>query len=104
MAKYKIIFGTFPGEEHIVEVEEPTTDYGALIDILIDRLEAEGRKDCFRDPDDIKELGGDVYEDEYVIGGNHGLLLYHGGNLIMCAEHGTNLTGASPVTGIYRQV
>ena len=24
--------------------------------------------------------------------------------LILCAEHGTNLTGASPVTGIYRQV
>lgn len=83
MAKYKISFGTFPGEEHIVEVEEPTTDYGALIDILIDRLEAEGRKDCFRDPDDTKELGGDIYEDEYVIGGNHGLLLYHGGNFFI---------------------
>lgn len=25
MAKYKIIFGTFPGEEHIIEVDEPTT-------------------------------------------------------------------------------
>ena len=24
--------------------------------------------------------------------------------LILCAEHGTNLAGASPVTGIYRQV
>ena len=23
---------------------------------------------------------------------------------ILCAEHGANLTGASPVTGIYRQV
>ena len=23
---------------------------------------------------------------------------------LMCAEHGTNLAGASPVTGIYRQV
>ena len=22
----------------------------------------------------------------------------------LCAEHGTNLVGASPVTGIYRQV
>ena len=27
-----------------------------------------------------------------------------GAVLNMCAEHGTNLTGASPVTGIYRQV
>lgn len=24
--------------------------------------------------------------------------------IFLCAEHGTNLTGASPVTGIYRQV
>ena len=24
--------------------------------------------------------------------------------VILCAEHGTNLAGASPVTGIYRQV
>ena len=24
--------------------------------------------------------------------------------LLLCAEHGTNLTGESPVTGIYRQV
>ena len=25
-------------------------------------------------------------------------------NIRLCAEHGTNLTGASPATGIYRQV
>ena len=25
-------------------------------------------------------------------------------SLLLCAEHGTNLAGASPVTGIYRQV
>ena len=25
-------------------------------------------------------------------------------SLTLCAEHGTNLAGASPVTGIYRQV
>ena len=24
--------------------------------------------------------------------------------LLLCAEHGANLTGESPVTGIYRQV
>ena len=27
-----------------------------------------------------------------------------GGSPELCAEHGTNLTGESPVTGIYRQV
>ena len=26
------------------------------------------------------------------------------GSFSMCAEHGTNLAGVSPVTGIYRQV
>ena len=26
------------------------------------------------------------------------------GPFCMCAEHGTNLAGASPATGIYRQV
>ena len=26
------------------------------------------------------------------------------GVFLLCAEHGTNLAGASPVTGIYRQV
>lgn len=30
--------------------------------------------------------------------------LYYEGGLVLCAEHGTNLAGASPVTGIYRQV
>ena len=25
-------------------------------------------------------------------------------HFLLCAEHGTNLAGASPVTGIYRQV
>lgn len=83
MAKYKVIFGVYPSEEHILEIDEPTTDYGALVDILIDQLEAEGRKNCFIDPDDTKELGGEIYEDEYVIGGNHGLLLYHGGNFLI---------------------
>ena len=32
------------------------------------------------------------------------LLVNTAAPLILCAEHGANLTGASPVTGIYRQV
>lgn len=33
-----------------------------------------------------------------------GKALYHAGLFLLCAEHGANLTGESPVTGIYRQV
>lgn len=43
------------------------------VDKLIDKLESEGSTGCFVDPDEYNE-------DEYVIGGNHGLALYHGGN------------------------
>lgn len=43
------------------------------VDKLIDKLEAEGSTGCFVNPDEYNE-------DEYVIGGNHGLALYTGGN------------------------
>ena len=35
---------------------------------------------------------------------NKVLLNNHKSTFIVCAGHGTNLTGESPVTGIYRQV
>lgn len=46
------------------------------VDKLIDKLEAEGSTGCFVNPDEYNE-------DEYVIGGNHGLALYHGGNFMI---------------------
>lgn len=78
MVKYLIIFDYF---SEIVEVEEETTDYRALIDILIDRLEEEGKEGSFVSLSETFEEGGDIHEDKFVIGGNHGRLLYHGGNL-----------------------
>ena len=33
-----------------------------------------------------------------------GMLCLMAMHVALCAEHGTNLTGVSPVTGIYRQV
>ena len=36
--------------------------------------------------------------------GRDHLTLFRWPLLPLCAEHGTNLAGASPVTGIYRQV
>lgn len=76
MVKYLVIFGYL---SEIVEVEEETTDYGSIVDILIDRLE-EKEEGFFLNWSDTIEEGGEHYEDEYVIGGNHGRLLYHGGN------------------------
>lgn len=80
MVKYEVIFDYY---REIVEVEEETTDYSTIIDLLIDKLEEEGNTSCFIPYQDTQESGcyGGAYEDEYIIGGNHGLILYHGGNL-----------------------
>lgn len=79
MQHYEIIFDY---NLEILTVEEETTDYGGLVDILIDKLEEEYGSDSrfFVPPENTIENGGDVHEDEYIIGGNHGLLLYTGGN------------------------
>lgn len=79
MIKYEVIFGYYGNE--IIEMEERTTDYGAIVDILIDRLEEKERKGVFIEWEDTQESGNPDghYEDEYITGGNHGLILYHGG-------------------------
>lgn len=80
MVKYLVIFGYF---SEIVEVEEETTNYQELIDILIDRLEEEGKEGCFIRWEEAISNGfedGKYYDDEFSEGGNHGRLLYHGGN------------------------
>ena len=77
MVKYLVIFGYF---SEVVEVEEETTNAQELLDICIDRLEEQGNEGCFISWKDTIEEGGEHYEDEYIIGGNHGRLLYHGGN------------------------
>ena len=79
MKKYEVIFGGGYGTREVVEVEEETTDYGAILDILIDRLEEEGKEGYFISWEETSEEGGQYNDDEYVIGGNHGRILYHGG-------------------------
>lgn len=90
-AYYEVVVGY---HIFIVKVSQSTSDYGAIIDMLIDYLEFtygeqsnlfvdydkyhwNGDEDELinvNDPDDI------IYPDEYTLGGNHGLVLYHGGN------------------------
>ncbi|WP_411332617.1 ABC transporter transmembrane domain-containing protein [Blautia producta] len=57
----------------------------------------------------LEPLSGDIYinglnytECEEMV--SKLVSLVHQDTFILCAEHGTNLAGASPVTGIYRQV
>ena len=78
MRKYKISFGTGTAflETHIINGDSESD----ALDKLIDKLEEENRTDCFVSDDDLVENGGDIYDDMYVIGGNHCLLLVHYGS------------------------
>lgn len=78
MTKYRVIFGYY---SELVELEEPTTDYGAILDIAIDQLESAGCMGVFVSDDDIECDG--ITDDAYITGGNHGLNLYHGGNFMI---------------------
>lgn len=77
-AYYEIAYNYY--KPSIVKVDRPTTDYGALVDILIDNLEAKGDLGSSYLVD-IDTAEQDYNEDEYVIGGNHGLALIHNGML-----------------------
>lgn len=77
MVKYRVYYSYF---SDVVEASEETTDYGAIVDLLIDKLEEDGCEGVFLDPEQTQEEGGDIYPDEYISGGNRGRLLYHGGN------------------------
>ena len=73
-AYYEVVYGYYMS---IVHTDQPTTDMGAVIDVVIDNLEAEGN-DGLVVPLDQAE--SEYNEDEYVVGGNHSLALIHNGN------------------------
>lgn len=92
MAYYEIIFGSGCYEcfRYVIQTEESTTDYGALVDVLIDYLEEQNSYSLLDmeneyywiDDENIGEIeheGIIIYPDEYVIGGNHGRVLLHHG-------------------------
>ena len=72
---YEVVYGY---QMAIVKTDWPTTDYGAITDILIDNLEKEGVKEPYLIPLDQAEE--EYNPDEYVVGGNHSLALIHNGN------------------------
>ena len=83
MVRYKVQYGSGTAwlNEEIVEMDEPTTDYGTIVDKAIDQIEERGEEGVFIDWSDTVEEGGEYYEDEYVIGGNCDRLLLHYGQL-----------------------
>lgn len=78
MTKYRVIYSCF---SELVEVDEPTTDYGVILDLAIDQLESDGCIGVFVSDEDIERDG--ITNDAYITGGNHGLNLYHGGNFMI---------------------
>lgn len=77
MVRYMVSYNYY---SDVVDMDAETTDYGSIVDRLINKLEEEGGEGVFIGWEQTKEEGGDIYPDEYVIGGNRGRLLYHGGN------------------------
>lgn len=84
MKNYKITFGTGTAwtQSRIVKVEEWETESEAM-DKLIDILEEEGDESNFLKWEETVEEGGNYYDDEYIIGGNHGRIFVHYGTLFI---------------------
>ena len=82
MKDYKITFGSGTHRPYVekVTIEDFETEQDT-IDKLINKMEEEGNEGMFLAHNQLAENGGDFHEDEYVIGGNHGRILYHGGIL-----------------------
>ena len=77
-------------DSYVIETNAPTTDYGALTDILIDYLR-ENEPDTLLDPDTymfddngdiffIDDPDNIIYQDTFVEGGNYGDVLMHYGD------------------------
>ena len=93
MAYYRFYLGTgtaWVDDSYVVETDEPTTDYGALTDILIDYLVSigdsrilDGNEYEWDDEYETIHPIGDpdwvIYPDEFVQGGNAGDVLHHYG-------------------------
>lgn len=78
MTTYKITF--YPGmvlaRPYYISLDKPTTDYGAIMDILADSLVEEGYNGLFDDDEEYND-------DEILICGNEGRRLITGGQLLI---------------------
>lgn len=69
---------SFEYTSEIVRMDDETGDYQAVLDTCIDQMEADGKTGYLYTADEVEAQGWGA--DEYVEGGNHGWLLYTGGN------------------------
>lgn len=78
MQKFKITIGTgcYQPFQRTIEIEDYEGPQQA-IDYLIDNLEEEGCENFFGTQEEIDNK--ELYEDEYIIGGNHCRILKHYG-------------------------
>lgn len=79
MKNYKISIGTGLAwlHEETIEVEDYDCEQDAL-DKMIDGIEDRGETGLFKTMDEIE--AEEINDDEYIIGGNHGLCLMHYGS------------------------
>ena len=82
MKNYKFTIGTgfYQPFQKTIEIEDYMGAQDAL-DILIDNLEKEGCESFFGTQKEIDD--GELFDDEYTIGGNHCRILKHYGTFII---------------------
>ena len=81
MAQYEIQFGSGMGLYPYIDIIEADNEQEA-VDNMIDRIEAdEYIVGIVITLDEIDETG--YHDDEYIIGGNHGLALLHYGQFLI---------------------
>lgn len=82
MKDYRITFGSGLHRPYVEKITVEDYEHEQdVVDDLIDKMELEGNEGMFLTHGQLIENGGDFHEDEYIIGGNHGRILYHGGIL-----------------------
>jgi hypothetical protein len=82
MKSYKISIGTGLAWLHqeVIEVEDFEHEQDAL-DKMIDGMEERGEVGFFKSHEEIE--AEEINDDEYIIGGNHGLCLMHYGSFVI---------------------
>lgn len=114
MAFYEVLIGSgfYELKKYVVGVCNRTTDYGALVDAVIDYCKERGHS-CILDMENDYAWGADdvifdrhfpgyqFYPDEYVVGGNCGDVLVHYGELIINEVKEDDLTEEEVLTAIY---
>lgn len=107
---YEILFGsgTYQMYRYVVETEEPTTDYGAIVDILIDYLRENvpgllldmGKYEWIEDGTRLVEIANPDWgfnEDEFVCGGNCGDVLVHYGDFCISIINRNRIDNATVI-------